>query len=102
VVTALASNRWPFRLHATYDDSITRFLDVFERVNRIAPLQRLHWFLDHCETISDRNIKRVQVLGSGIAVQHRMALQGEYFVERYGARLAERTPPIRRMLESWR
>lgn len=28
-----------------------------------------------------------------------MAFQGEYFVERYGAKAAERTPPIRRMLE---
>jgi hypothetical protein len=29
-----------------------------------------------------------------------MAYQGEYFVERYGAKAAERTPPIRRMLEA--
>src|SRR3984885_8144528 len=29
-----------------------------------------------------------------------MAFQGEYFVERYGAQQAKRTPPIRRMLES--
>lgn len=99
VVTMLASNRWPFRLHATYDESITRFLDVFERVNREAPLHDLHWFLDHCETISDRNIERLHALGGGIAVQHRMAFQGEYFVDRYGAKAAERTPPIRRMLE---
>ena len=99
VVTMLASNRWPFRLHATYDESITRFLDVFERVNRTAPLHDLHWFLDHCETISDRNIERLHALGGGIAIQHRMAFQGEYFVERYGAKAAERTPPIRRMLE---
>jgi predicted amidohydrolase YtcJ len=28
-----------------------------------------------------------------------MAFQGEYFVDRYGAKAAERTPPIRRMLE---
>jgi hypothetical protein len=28
-----------------------------------------------------------------------MAFQGEYFVERYGAQQAQRTPPIRRMLE---
>src|SRR5204863_9568477 len=27
------------------------------------------------------------------------AFQGEYFVDRYGAKQAERTPPIRRMLE---
>ena len=30
-----------------------------------------------------------RALGGGIAVQHRMAYQGEYFVERYGAKAAE-------------
>ncbi len=99
VVTLLAENRWPFRLHATYDESITRFLNVFEEVNRHAPLEGLHWFLDHCETISDRNIERLKALGGGIAIQHRMAFQGEYFVDRYGKAAAERTPPVRRMLE---
>ncbi len=99
VVRFLAEHRWPFRLHATYDQSISRFLDVFERVNRDVPLGGLHWFFDHCETISDRNIERVRALGGGIAVQHRMAFQGEYFVERYGAAAAARTPPLRRMLE---
>src|SRR5216684_170385 len=34
VVGLLAQNRWPFRLHATYDESITRALDVYEGVNR--------------------------------------------------------------------
>src|SRR5271170_5327667 len=33
VVRLLAQHRWPFRLHATYDESISRFLNVFERVN---------------------------------------------------------------------
>jgi len=41
----------------------------------------------------------VKALGGGIAVQNRMAFQGEYFVDRYGAEQAKRTPPIRRMLE---
>jgi len=99
VVSLLAANRWPFRLHATYDESITRFLDVFEDVNREVPLNGLNWFFDHCETISDRNLERVRALGGGIAIQHRMAFQGEYFVERYGAEAAARTPPVRRMLE---
>jgi predicted amidohydrolase YtcJ len=98
VVRLLTSQSWPFRLHATYDESIERFLNVFERVNRDIPINSLHWFLDHAETISDRNIERVVKLGGGIAVQHRMAFQGEYFVERYGAAAARRTPPIRRML----
>ncbi len=98
VIRHLAENRWPFRLHATYDETITRALNVYEAVNREAPFDGLHWFFDHCETISDRNIERVKALGGGIAVQNRMAFQGEYFVERYGRQQAERTPPIGRML----
>lgn len=99
VVTLLAQHRWPFRLHATYDESISRFLNVFEAVNREVPFHGLHWFFDHCETISDRNLERVRALGGGIAVQHRMAFQGEYFLARYGSHAAERTPPVRRMLD---
>jgi len=100
VVSLLASNRWPFRLHATYDESITRFLNVFEKVNRAYPIGTLHWCLDHAETISDRNIDRVAALGGGIAVQHRMAYQGEYFAARYGRAAVAQTPPVARMLRA--
>ncbi|WP_353234293.1 amidohydrolase [Diaphorobacter ruginosibacter] len=99
VVRVLVQNRWPWRLHATYDKTISRALDVFEKVHRDTPLTGLNWFFDHAETISDESIDRIAALGGGIAVQHRMAYQGEYFVERYGARAAEATPPIKRMLE---
>jgi predicted amidohydrolase YtcJ len=99
VIRNLVESRWPFRLHATYDETISQALNVYEEVNREVPFVDLHWFFDHCETISDRNIERIKGLGGGIAVQHRMAYQGEYFVDRYGAKQAERTPPIRRMLE---
>jgi predicted amidohydrolase YtcJ len=100
VVRLLAENRWPWRLHATYNETITRALDVFEKVNPDVPLAGLNWFIDHAETIDDRNIDRIARLGGGIAVQHRMAYQGEDFVARYGNRVAEHTPPIRRMLEA--
>jgi len=99
VISHLVANRWPFRLHATYDETIERALNVYEEVNREIPFDGLHWFFDHCETISDKNIERIKRLGGGIAVQNRMAFQGEYFVERYGSQQAKRTPPIRRMLE---
>jgi hypothetical protein len=99
VVRLLAAERWPFRIHATYDESIARFLAIFERVNREIPFGGMHWFIDHAETISDRNIERIAALGGGIAIQHRMAFQGEYFIARYGKEAARRTPPIRRMLE---
>jgi len=99
VVRILAENRWPWRLHATYDETIARALDVFERVNKDVPLAGLNWFFDHAETISEQSIDRIASLGGGIAVQHRMAYQGEYFVERYGAAAAEATPPVARILE---
>lgn len=98
-ITLLVKNRWPFRLHATYDESITRFLNVLEEVNRELPFNGLRWFFDHAETISEQNLMRVKALGGGIAVQHRMALQGEYFINRYGADAAEAAPPIKKMLE---
>lgn len=100
VVRHLVAVRWPFRLHATYDESISRMLDVFEKVNREMPFDGLHWLFDHAETISPKNIERVKALGGGIAIQHRMAFQGEYFVARYGAEAAKQTPPIARMLQS--
>jgi predicted amidohydrolase YtcJ len=100
VVRVLAQNRWPWRMHATYDETISRALDVFERVNQDIPLAGLNWFFDHAETISDQSIDRIAALGGGIAVQHRMAYQGEYFIERYGHGAAEATPPIRKIIEA--
>jgi len=99
VVRILAQNRWPWRMHATYDETIERALDVFEKVNRDIPLEGLNWFFDHAETISEKSIDRIAALGGGVAVQHRMAYQGEYFVERYGAGAAQATPPVKRMIE---
>jgi predicted amidohydrolase YtcJ len=98
VVGLLVEKRWPFRLHATYDESISRFLDVFERIDRDIHFNGLRWFFDHAETISDRSLERVRRLGGGIAIQDRMAFQGEYFVARYGEDAAKAAPPVRKML----
>jgi len=99
VVRFLAAEQWPFRIHATYDESIKRFLDVFERVNRDVPLAGTRWWFDHAETISAESLERTKRLGGGIAIQHRMAYQGEHFITRYGAEAASHAPPVRRMLE---
>ncbi|NVN91398.1 MAG: amidohydrolase [Desulfuromonadales bacterium] len=98
VVSLLVEKRWPFRLHATYDESISRFLDVFEGINREIPFNGLRWFFDHAETISAKNMERLHQLGGGIAIQDRMAFQGEYFVARYGQEAARLTPPITEMV----
>lgn len=99
VIQLLVKNRWPFRLHATYNESISRDLDVIEAVNKETPLNGLLWFFDHAETVSDENLKRIKALGGGIAIQHRMAYQGESFISRYGKSYAATAPPVKKMLE---
>ena len=73
--------------------------DVFERVNRDVPFGDLRWWFDHAETIGPRSLERVRALGGGIAIQDRMAFQGEHFIARYGTEAAAFSPPIRRMRE---
>jgi len=98
VVTLLVKNRWPFRIHATYGESIERDLAVIEKVNRNTPLAGLRWIVDHAETVTDDQLKRIKALGGGVAVQNRMYFQGEAYRERYGAQTRQ-LPPIRKMLE---
>lgn len=99
VIRFLVENRWPFRLHATYNETISRALNIFEEINREVPFSGLCWFFDHAETVTDRNLQRIKSLDGGIAIQHRMAFQGEYFIDRYGKEAAKRSPPMRKMLD---
>lgn len=99
VLQLLVKNRWPFRLHATYNESISRDLAVIEEVNKETPLNGLTWFFDHAETVTEENMQRIKALGGGIAIQHRMAYQGESFIRRYGKKAALNSPPVKRMLE---
>jgi predicted amidohydrolase YtcJ len=99
VVELLVKNRWPFRLHATYGESIARDLDVIEKVNARTPLNGLRFIIDHAETITDQDIARIKKLGGGVAVQDRMHFQGESYWKRYGAQTRQ-MPPIRKLLEA--
>jgi predicted amidohydrolase YtcJ len=97
VVRALVRHRWPLRIHATYDQSITRLLDVLEPLFREQEYGA-RWCIDHAETVSAANLQRIRALGGGIAVQNRMAFAGEFFAARYGPAAASQAPPLRRML----
>ncbi|KAA5532339.1 amidohydrolase [Taibaiella lutea] len=97
IIRLLVKNRWAFRLHATYGESIDRMLTVFEKVNKEIPFNGLHWFFDHAETITDSELARVKALGGGIAVQFRMYFQGELYQKLYGQPTTQ-LPPIKKML----
>jgi predicted amidohydrolase YtcJ len=98
VVRLLADKKWPFRFHATYNETVGRHLDVLERVHRDTPINDLHWICDHAESLDDRNINRIAALGGGVAVQNRIAYQELPFLERYGAAAAAEAPPIKRIM----
>lgn len=98
IIRLLAKNKWPFRLHATYGESIDRMLNVFEKVNKEIPFNGLRWFFDHAETITPSELERVKKLGGGVAVQFRMYYQGELYNKLYGAPKTQ-LPPIKKMLE---
>lgn len=99
VTTMLVEAGWPLRQHATYGDSISLIMDVFERVNEEQGRFVPRWTIDHAETIRDAELERIKALGGGIAIQDRMAFGGEYFIERYGADAAAYAPPVRKMLD---
>jgi predicted amidohydrolase YtcJ len=82
-------------MHATYGETITRILDIFERVFKETSY-RGRWVIDHAETIKMGDIGRIKAMGGGLAIQNRLAFLGEMFAERETRLLNEASciPPI--------
>jgi hypothetical protein len=95
VLALLFDHGWGFRIHATYDESMRRDLDVLERLVRPGEPLPVRWFFDHAETAMPATLDRIAALGGGVASQDRMAFQAEHFVSRYGAAPASTAPPLR-------
>ncbi|CUX57996.1 putative TIM-barrel fold metal-dependent hydrolase [Agrobacterium fabrum str. J-07] len=99
-VMKLVQRRVPFRMHISYNENISPFLDGLEKVNQTIPLDGLKWSLEHAETISPENIARVKKLGGGIALDAKMALHGDGFIKTYGREKALRTPRLGMLVDS--
>jgi hypothetical protein len=99
-VAKLVRRRIPFRMHISYDENITPFLDALETMNRTVPLAGLKWSIEHAETISPENIARVKALGGGIALDPKMALHGDGFIKVHGREKALMTPRLRELVDS--
>jgi predicted amidohydrolase YtcJ len=99
-VAKLVGRRIPFRMHISYNQNITPFLDALEKLNERVPLDGLRWSLEHAETITPEHIERVKKLGGGIALDHKMALHGDAFIRTHGREEALHTPRLRTLVES--
>lgn len=99
-VVKLVERRIPFRMHISYNENISPFLDALERMNEKTPLDGLRWSIEHAETISAENIARVKKLGGGIALDPKMALHGDGFIKTHGRQKALLTPRLRELVDS--
>lgn len=105
VTRHLLENRWPLRIHATYDESVNHILNVFEEADALERaagrmgFAGIRWAIDHGETIRRPTMRRIKRLGGGMAMQARMAYAGEYFLERYGEQATRNAPPLRDIIE---
>ena len=95
VLKLLIEKRWPFKIHATYDESIKKILTVLEKVNKETPLNGLRWSFEHGETIKPETVDRIAAIGGGLALQDRMVFLGDDFIERYGVEAGKYSPPLR-------
>ncbi len=99
ILQLLFKSQWMFRIHATYDESIARVLNVIEEIKREGGKLPERFIIDHAETVSAKNLERIAALGGGVAVQARMAYQGEEFIARYGKKAAAHAPPVSEILK---
>jgi predicted amidohydrolase YtcJ len=106
VTRHLLKNRWPLRIHATYDESTNHILDVFEEAHALEVARGglgfagIRWAVDHGETLRKPTLQRIGALGGGVAMQARMAYAGEYFLQRYGEEATRDAPPLRDVIDA--
>nr|WP_315224689.1 amidohydrolase [uncultured Flavobacterium sp.] len=99
-VRKLIEKRIPFRMHVTYNENLTPFLDALDKVIKTTPLDGMRWSIEHAETITPENIERVKKLGGGIALDNKMAIHGDAFVKTHGIEKALYTPRLRALVNS--
>jgi hypothetical protein len=86
-------------MHWHNDRSIGQLLDIFERVNREAPIKDLRWAIAHLNDASAPTLERMKALGVGWALQDAMYFDGERFQRDKGAEAASRAPPMKTALK---
>jgi len=94
-----AERRMSLNMHWHNDRSIGQLLDIFERVNREAPIKDLRWAIAHLNDASAPTLERMKALGVGWALQDAMYFDGERFQRDKGAEAASRAPPIKTALK---
>jgi predicted amidohydrolase YtcJ len=97
VIKFVASNGWPFRMHASFDFTAQRILGVLEKIQKEIPVDKLRWGLEHCEGMTARTLDRLKALGGSLGLQNRMSADGEAYVAKWGKETAADAPAFARI-----
>lgn len=89
-----------FHLDTSQDHTARQLLDVLEQVHAATPFAPQRIIFAHLEDAAPDTIARIKNLGGAVAVQDRLALTGERFVELSGLAKARNVPPLRTMIEA--
>ena len=100
VSEAAADGGWTIHEHAFRDTTITRYLDIFEKINQKKKITNLRWSIHHADFISKRNIKRVKTLGMTLALHSKMTILGSSLRAKIGKTGALSLPPLRTVQNS--
>lgn len=94
-----AENGLTLTQHWHEDSSVGTLLDVFERVHREFPIDKLRWSIAHLNNGTEATFVRMKKMGIGWAMQDAMYLEGDRALHRHGHKAMERMPPINTALK---
>ena len=92
IATEIARAGLPLHVHATIENTITKFLDQIELVNREYPVRNLRWALAHVDQVNASHLERMKNLGMYLAVHTRPTVMGEIYNRAHGERSLDMPP----------
>lgn len=93
VIRWAARQKMTVTVHWQEDKSAHVLLDLYEQVNREAPITGLRWSIAHLDNASPQTLSRMKALGMGWTMQDAMYLSGDRMAPAAGE-AAQRMPPI--------
>ena len=102
IVRWAAQQGMSLTMHWPRSASAGQLLEIFERVNREAPIGGLRWSIAHLNDASAENLRRMKSLGVGWTVQDAMYFGGDQFERQEGQAAARRrSKPRGRSASPW-
>ena len=99
ILVALAQHGIYLNSHVEMTAAIDAFLNVYEDVNREAPIKGLRWSLSHLDQVNETQLERMKRLGLSAQIHSRPLIQGALMHKAHGERAWE-MPPFRRVQAS--